>query len=116
LQNLGEDLILEPSLRYYVQSAANFYHYNLDNAGIVTSYDPATGETGTGSAPFYSSDYRLSRMRTVDVGLKFTWNISAKVGVDFSFDRYSTRGLDGVTPQDAYSKARIITGGFKYSF
>jgi hypothetical protein len=116
LQNLGEDLVLEPSVRYYLQSAADFYHYNLDSAGVVTSYDSSTGETGTGAAPFYSSDYRLSHLRTVDLGVKLTWNITAKVAVDVAFDRYEMHGLDHVTPQDAYSKARIITGGFKWSF
>jgi hypothetical protein len=116
LQNLGDDLVLEPSLRYGVQSAANFYHYNLDNAGIVTAYDQASGETGTGTAPFYSSDYRLSRMQTVDLGIKLTWNMGAKISLDMALDRYSTRGLDHITPQDTYSKARIITAGLKYTF
>lgn len=116
VQNLGESLLLEPSLRYSIQSAANFYHANLDAAGIVTNYDPVTGETGTGAAPYYSSDYRLSRLRTVNVGIKLTWNVAEKVSVDLAIDRYTMRGLDHVTPQDAYSKARIITGGFKISF
>ncbi|MFI5337763.1 MAG: DUF3570 domain-containing protein, partial [Opitutales bacterium] len=111
LQSLGDDFILEPSLRYYLQSAASFYHYSLDNAGIVTSLDKATGETGTGQAPYYSSDYRLSRMATVDVGLKLTWKFNAHLALDAAFDRYTTHGLDHLTPQDVYSKARIITVG-----
>ncbi len=80
LQNIGDALVIEPSVRYTIQSAASFYHYNLDAAGIVTSYDAATGETGTGQAPFYSSDYRLSRMRTLDVGAKVPlWNMGTKI-------------------------------------
>jgi hypothetical protein len=116
IQNLGDYFIIEPSLRYGIQSAASFYHYNLDSAGIVTSYDPTKGETGTGSPPYYSSDYRLSRMRTVDIGLKLTWNMGVKSSMDVAIDRYTTHGLDHVTPQDAYSQARIVTAGFKYTF
>ncbi len=116
LQNLGDNVVLEPSMRYTIQSAASFYHYNLDAAGIVTSYDAATGETGTGQAPYYSSDYRLSRMHTLDFGAKLSWNMGAKLSMDIAIDRYTTHGLDKVTPQDAYSQARIITAGFKYSF
>ncbi len=116
LQSLGDDFVLEPSVRYYRQSAADFYHYNLDAAGIVTAYDPATGETGTGSAPYYSSDYRLSRLNSVDLGIKLTWRLSSRVSADVAYDRYTTRGLDHITPQDVYSKARILTAGLKISF
>ncbi len=116
LQSIGDSVVLEPSVRYYIQSAASFYHYNLDNDGVVTSYDPASGETGTGMAPFYSSDYRLSRMRSLDLGLKLTWKIGPRASVDLAYDRYLTHGLDGVTPEDAYSKARIISAGCKWSF
>ncbi len=115
LQDIGDTFVFEPFVRYSIQSAADFYHYNLDAAGIVTAYDPASGETGTGAAPFYSSDYRLSRQRTMDVGVKLTCKISAKMALDFAFDRYATHGLDQVTPQDAYSKAGIFTVGLKYT-
>jgi hypothetical protein len=108
--------VLEPTVRYGIQSAASFYHYNLDRDGIVTAYDPAKGETGTGSAPFYSSDYRLSHMQTLSVGIKLTYNFSDRMSLDAAFDRYTTTGRDHVTPQDAYAKARIMTAGFKFKF
>jgi len=115
VQKLGEHFIVQPSIRLYRQGAANFYYPDTDKAGIVTSYEPILGETGTGKAPFYSSDYRLSHMQTVDVGLKLIWNIKSWVSVDVAYDRYTSRALDGVTRQDAFSQANAFTVGFKFS-
>jgi hypothetical protein len=113
LQKLGEKVVLQPSLRLYRQSAADFYYFDLDRAGIVTSYEPVLGETGTGQAPYYSSDYRLSQMQTVDAGLKLVWTIRPWLALDAAINRYVSRGLDHVTPQDAYSRACTFTFGLK---
>ncbi|MBI2496792.1 MAG: DUF3570 domain-containing protein [Opitutae bacterium] len=113
LQKLGAHVTLQPSLRLYRQSAADFYYVDLDQAGIVTSYEPLLGETGTGRAPFYSSDYRLSHMQTVDVGLKVVWKIRPWLEVDAACNRYVMRGLDHVTPSDAYNRANTFTVGIK---
>jgi hypothetical protein len=115
LQKVGEQVIVQPSVRLYRQTAADFYHPNLDTAGIVTSYDPVLSETGTGRAPFYSSDYRLSHMETVDCGLKIVWKIKPWLSVDAAYNRYTSRALDGVTPHDAFSQANAFTFGFKLS-
>jgi hypothetical protein len=116
IQKLGEHVILQPSLRFYRQSAADFYYTDLDAAGIVTGYAPNPPyETGTGRAPFYSSDYRLSRMQTIDVGLKLIWNIKPWVAVDVAYDRYTSRPLDGVTRKDAFSQAHTFTVGLKFT-
>lgn len=115
VQKVGEHLIVQPTLRLYRQSAADFYYTDLDAAKIVTSYEPVLGETGTGKAPFYSSDYRLSYMVTVDCGLKLVWKIKPWISVDAAYDRYTSRGLDHLTPQDACSKANVFTLGFKLS-
>lgn len=113
VQDLGRHFTLEPSIRYHVQSAADFYYYDLDRAGIVTSYEPLRGETGTGRAPFYSSDYRLSHMATLNLGLQLVWKIRSWIAVDVAYDRFSSHGLDGVTPQSAFSKANTYTIGVK---
>ena len=115
LQKLGEHVILQPSLRLYRQSAADFYYFDLDRANIVTSYEPLRGETGTGRAPFYSSDYRLSRMQTVDAGIKVIWTVRPWLALDAAYNRYVSRGLDHVTPQDAFSRANTITFGVKFT-
>jgi hypothetical protein len=115
LQKLGEHVILQPSLRFYRQSAADFYYFDLDKAGIVTSYEPVLGETGTGRAPFYSSDYRLSRMQTLDAGLKIVWQIKPWIEVDAAYNRYVARGLDHVTPQQEFNRANTFTLGLKFT-
>lgn len=114
VQRLGAHWRLEPSLRYYRQSEADFYHVNLDADGVVTSYDPLL-ETGNGRAPYYSSDYRLSRMETTTFGLKATLIVDTQLSIDFAYERYLMRGLDGATPESAYSDADVFTVGMKFS-
>lgn len=114
LQKLGPSLTLQPFLRYYRQTAADFYYVDLDKSHIVTSYGPL-GETGTGRAPFYSSDYRLAYMQTLDAGLKVVWRVKRWLEVDAAYDRYSSRGLDHVTPQSAFFAANTFTFGVKFT-
>ena len=113
LQKLGDQVTLQPFIRYYRQTAADFYYVDLDKSGIVTSYGPL-GETGTGRAPFYSSDYRLSYLRTVDAGVKVVWQVKRWLEVDAAYDRYGSRGLDHVTPQSAFFSANVFTFGVKF--
>ena len=108
LQKVGAHVTVQPSLRLYRQTAANFYYVDLDRSGVVTSYG-ALGETGTGRAPFYSSDYRLSYMQTVDAGLKVVWQIKPWLEADAAYNRYASRGLDHVTPQSAFFAANFRT-------
>jgi hypothetical protein len=114
LQKVGENISLQPSIRYMEQSAADFYYPNLDKAGVITTYEPILGETGTGRAPFYSSDYRLSHMRTTDYGFKVVWTAKPWLAVDVALNRYEMHGLDGVTPQILFCKANTITFGVKF--
>ena len=110
-QRVGEKVVLRPSLRLYDQSAADFYHYNLD----ATKLTPFSGPPRTGG-PFYSSDYRLSALRTVNYGLKAIWNVTDSVAFDAAFEQYDMHGRDGVTPASAYCTARIVTLGVKYTW
>jgi hypothetical protein len=82
----------------------------------VTSFGSTPAyETGSGEAPFYSSDYRLAYMQTVDLGLKVVWKIKPWVAFDAAYDRYTSRPLDGLTRKDAFSQAHSFTLGFKFS-
>lgn len=110
LQHLAPTVILQPNLRYYQQQAAKFYYYNLDATNIVPVSDP----TGRGVA--YSSDYRLSAMRTYTYGLKVIWDIQPWVQVTLAFDKYDMAGMDRVTPQSAYPRAKITTAGAKFTW
>ncbi len=110
-QRLGERVMLRPGFRFYTQDAADFYYYRLDGTNVV----PAAGAPRTGG-PFYSSDYRLSRMQTYTYGLKLVWRATDALNVDLAYERYDMRGVDGVTPQSAYADADIVTAGLKFSW
>jgi hypothetical protein len=110
-QRLSDTLILRPSFRYYDQSAADFYFYRLDGTSVV----PVAGPPRP-NGPFYSSDYRLSALRTFTHGMKVIWNPTESLQLDLAFERYDMRGKDGVTPQSAYCRANIITAGAKFSW
>lgn len=110
-QRLGERVILRPSFRFYDQSAADFYHYRLDATSIV----PTPGAPRP-QGPFYSSDYRLSAMRTTTFGMKVIWRATERLQLDAAYERYQMRGTDDVTPQSAYARANIWTAGVKFSW
>jgi hypothetical protein len=108
LQHLGAKFILAPSLRYYTQTAARFYEYELDDTPIIPERVP------TGTAPYYSSDFRLSAEDGVGYGIKATWKATGWMHLDASYEEYVLRGRDGVTPQSAYPRAGISTLGVKF--
>lgn len=110
-QRLGEKLLLRPGLRFYGQGAADFYHYTLEGTSITPLAGPPRRE-----GPFYSSDYRLSSLRTFTYGLKMIFHATPALQFDAAFERYDMRGRDRVTPQSAYSRANLITGGGKFSW
>ena len=114
VQRLGPRWMLEPSVRFHHQSAADFYHADLDADGVVVSLDPSL-ETGTARVPYYSSDYRLSRMETTTLGLKAAYALNDHVSIDFAYERYLMRGLDDATPRGAYADADVFTVGMKFS-
>jgi hypothetical protein len=110
-QHLGESFILRPSFRFYDQNAAWFYHYNLNATSIV----PYDGRARPGG-PFYSSDYRLSALRTYTYGVKLIWNATSALQFDVALEQYDMRGRDGVTPASAYPSARIVTVGARFGW
>lgn len=110
-QRVGEKVILRPSLRLYEQSAPFFYLYSLDK----TSLSPGSGAPNP-RGPFYSSDFRLSAMRTYTYGLKVIWNVTDAVQLDVAYEKYDMRGRDGVTPASAYADARILTVGARFAW
>lgn len=110
-QRVGERVILKPGVRFYDQSAADFYYYDLNRTAVV----PVSGRPRP-NGPFYSSDYRLSEFRSVTYGLKVVWNITDTLQFDAAVERYEMRGTDDVTPQSAYCRAKIITAGIKFAW
>jgi len=65
------------------------------------------------SGPFYSSDYRLSKLETTSLGMKLVWTPIDRLQLDVAYERYSMRGLDGGTSSYAYPRANVITLGIQ---
>jgi hypothetical protein len=109
-QKIGAHVILRPGVRLYRQSQAEFYYYSLAGLPIIPSTRP------TGKAPFYSSDYRLAALDTVNFGLKGIWLINDHWQIDAAVERYEMRGRDGITPASAFPTASIVTVGATFNF
>ena len=109
-QRLGDQFVLRPLLRHYIQNQADFYYLSLDGTGITYSDPPS------GSAPYYSSDYRLSEFKANTYGLKLTYFHRADLSFDISYDRYQVTGTDGQTDQRVYPDAGVLTLGFQWGF
>ena len=56
---------LQPHLRYYSQSAAEFYTHNLNPTQLASALSAPT-------TSYASADYRLGEFTTTTVGLKYT--------------------------------------------
>ncbi len=106
-QKIGRSFVISPSVRYYYQTAANFY-------GIQFPGDPINEPERV--PQFYSSDYRLSEMQTVTLGIEANIKIREQFDLHFGYQRYWMRGLDGQTNQETYPKANIFTVGLTYTY
>lgn len=109
-QKISEWVTLRPHFRVMRQSAADFYRATLTGAPFTPTFDP------TGNAPFYSSDYRLSELRTTNWGLKLVWEPRANLQFDVTLEKYEMKGRDGVTSASAYPRATIFTIGGRFAF
>lgn len=95
-QKFGSTLILRPAVRYYIQSAADFYDIQF-----------------TGDPAFYSSDYRVSEMAALGYGVKLVWRPVDRFSIDVAVDQYLQEGLDGVTAGDMYPSSLSVMAGIR---
>lgn len=109
-QRFGETLVVRPLLRYYNQSAADYYVTILDRSKINLEAPP------TGLAPHYSADYRISKMESLAYGLKLTMFKGDNINLDLAYERYDMKGRDGVTSPLMYPDADIYTVGLQWEF
>jgi hypothetical protein len=112
LQKLfGDRVVVTPSLRVYQQTAAFFYKTTLDGTGITP------GTTPNPDGPFFSADYRLSKMRTIDAGLKVVFRIIPdRLSIDAAYDRYEMKGRDQITPSAEYTNANVYSIGARFDW
>ena len=104
-QNLGRDFKIVPTLRYYSQSAADFFT-NIDN--FLTS-----------TSQYQSSDYRLSAFGAYSGALSFIaglgdWTATLTAERYIANEKYSAFQVN--QPSTALVKYNRISLGFDYSF
>ncbi|HRE83969.1 MAG TPA: DUF3570 domain-containing protein [Opitutaceae bacterium] len=110
-QKWGAQITIRPHVRYSVQSAADFYHVTLTGTSIVPERIP------TGKGAYYSADYRLSALSSLNYGVKLVWDPREDLQVDTAIERYEMRGRDGgETSASAYPRALILTAGITWKF
>ena len=96
---------LEPHLRFYLQSEAEFYQRKLS---VDEGLNPILPESG-----FASADYRLDAMTSATLGLKYGVRISRntdlRVRAEYLDQRFSTADYEQLS-------AVIFQGSLKFSF
>lgn len=110
LQRFGAHFIGQVFARFYRQSAAEFYFYDLNLTPIVPAQRP------DGAGVLYSSDYRLSAFDATTLGFKAIYEAGDRWSIDATYERYDMQGRDHVTPQSAYATANVFTLGAKLWF
>lgn len=110
-QKIGKRVRVAPFLRVYEQSAADFYRLSFDA-------DPSDTENPNNAfvPRYYSSDYRLSKLRTFTYGLGTTVRLRTGLFFDTAYKRYEMRGLDGRTASSNYPNANIWTLGLRLEY
>ncbi len=110
IQQVNPQLSVTPYLRYYRQSAADFYFPTLTGTGI-----DGTGLID-GSGENYSSDYRISEQEALTYGVRMAWELRSNVILDLQVERYEINGLDSDTPDSFFPTANVISAGIQWSF
>ena len=107
-RKFGDKWMLTPSLRLYSQKETNFY--TTENLQFTSALLAPSG----GQGPYYSADHRLSSFDSLSWGMKTTFFARKLIRFDFAFDRYESRGTDGITSQLVYPDANVFTFGFTW--
>lgn len=108
--NWNEKFSLTPKVRYYQQTAADFYQHHLDES-------PEFGD-------HLSSDSRLSELSAFTVGAKLAYRTES--GSEFSLrleqyeqssdDKHALLGVQESLPQSSDLSATIVQFGYKFTF
>jgi hypothetical protein len=111
LQSLGRRCTVYPSVRYYSQSAAEFY-------APLFAGDPSNpflaDEFPVPAA--YSSDYRLSRLHTWTYGIGGRVQLGARWSLDLGYKRYEMTGDDPRVAAGNFPRAHVYTMGIGATF
>ncbi len=111
-QKVGKHLTIEPSVRFYDQSAAAFYYDRVPASRGL----PIPTFSNANTPRVYSADYRLSALSSWTYGVKAAYKFNEHVSLDAAYKRYVMEGNDHVTSPSAYPKADIYTLGLTVWF
>lgn len=111
-QSLFTRFEIAPFFRYYQQNAADFFHNSLNEVNVATPQ-----EFPDGSGHNYSSDYRLSSMASLSLGLKARYRLTENIGASITYEHYAMAGIgDKQSPAEAYPTASMWTVGLNFQF
>jgi len=106
---LGATSYLEPHLRYYTQSEAEFYRLSLDSSQPLPQ--------------FASSDYRLGNFDAITAGLKFGWKTRNDNDMSIRVEWYTQSGtvptaqlIGNQAARDNYPDLNALIVQFSYRF
>jgi hypothetical protein len=106
---IGSSSYLEPHLRYYTQTAADFYRLSLDSSQPLPE--------------FASSDYRLGEFDAITAGLKFGWKTRNDNDMSIRVEWYTQSGtvpveqlIGNQAMRDNYPDLNAVIVQFSYRF
>lgn len=106
---IGGNSYLEPHVRFYTQTAADFYRISLSNGEPLPEYA--------------SSDYRLGDFDAVTAGLKYGWKTSGGNDMSLRMELYSQSGnvsssqlVGNQGDRDTYPDMDAIIVQYSYQF
>jgi len=106
---LGSRSYVEPHLRYYSQTAADFYRLSLTDGEPLPEY--------------VSSDHRLGEFDAVTTGLKFGWKTQGGNDIHVRFELYTQSGdissdqlIGNQVDRDNYPDLNAVIFQFGYQF
>jgi hypothetical protein len=106
---IGSSSYLEPHLRYYTQSEAEFYRLSLDSSVAIPE--------------FASSDYRLGNFDAITAGVKFGWKTRNDNDMSIRVEWYTQSGevpsnqiIGNQALRDNYPDLNALIVQFSYRF
>ena len=96
--NISDQYYLEPHVRYYTQSAADFYQYEISNGGLSAEQVAAKyKKEGTD----VTADYRLGNLDTTTMGIKWGAELFENHQLTSRIELYQQSGDSKVADVDA---------------
>jgi len=109
-QKLGSHVTLSPGVRFYQQTAADFYYVRVP-AALGDPLVPLPG-----FPTYYSADYRISALQSWTLGLNAVINITEHIWIEAAYKRYAMFRDNSETSVSAYPKANVFTAGLTIWF